>query len=153
MGKIMVKQAVVITTIPNNSAFYHFYHIIVLWSCGRRQRHRRMTVTCILMRLSALFMSHLWCPKINFHPSMYARVTSDIGSTVMVCYTLFMLSIDSATLFLPCNTMLARYILLSCVCLCQTDFDCVCVSVNAGIVSKLLNLGTCKPCHTIAQGL
>jgi len=61
----------------------------LLCSCGRRQHHRRTTVTCISTRHRALSTSRLWCQRITCHKSMYARVTSGIASTATVCWHFF----------------------------------------------------------------
>lgn len=83
------------------SSFISVHHVIVLCSCGRRQHHHRTTVTYILTRLRALFTSHRWCQRINFQPSMYARVTSDIVSTATVCYTPYFIHFIAFLLHCP----------------------------------------------------
>jgi len=47
--------------------------------------------------------------------------------------------------FLPCDAMLVRYMLSSCVC------TPVCLS-QAGTVPKWLDIGSCKQCHTTFFG-
>jgi len=49
-------------------------------------------------------------------------------------------------IFLLHDTMLVQYVLLSCVC------PSICLS-HATIVSKQLNIGSCKQCHTINKRL
>jgi len=72
-----------------------------------------------------------WLTKIQLKNGQDTKMVMVIMVLTITCYY-----------FLPHDTMLTLYMLQSCVCLSQV-----------GVLLKWLNVGSCKQCHTIAQGL
>ena len=104
-----------------------------------------MSQFCYCMKINIDYAGHvavtvkpliLACPlfcKQNRTAKLRAQITSGQKRPKLVFWIVS---------FIPCEVCSARYMPWSCVCLSQV-----------GVLLKWLNIGACKQCHKIAQGL